>query len=229
LTTSNVAWWFQQLRMLMQRISPSLRFLRQQPWPLYHIFQVYVYALVVYAAMKAGCGISPQQIRSLGNDKYFICKLNPRAYYSGSHTYSYFKITKNGRDFFLALNLDVSIVGYKSIVLNLDVVATKYAPKNINKRDNVMFFIECKSVNYASPEYVATVLGQSFLVKRGQHPYVGIEDLLAVRGKATYSSKELCKLTSRWKRSVKIVDCINPKSEGERKLLQEVMNLLGKI
>ncbi len=52
--------------------------------------------------------------------------------------------------------------------LSLDIaMITGCTPGNTVDRRDVVFFLECKSVNHAPPELVATVLGQSFFSEEG--------------------------------------------------------------
>lgn len=227
--------WLNELEKLVKKVSSGLRILSNFKRQ-YQIFQAYVYTLSVYAIHEIGdssISIDPQQLDAQG---HFVFKNNPRAYYSGSsQAFSYFKINIDGRDFFAVLNIDAYVGVYRITPnprLNLDIaIITDQIRGNIVDRDDVVFFIECKSVNHASPEYVATALGQSFLIKRNirrhtPHPYAHVTDLLAVRGTVTPAARGLLNLVSRWRRRVNCVDQISPGQPGENALRREVRNII---
>jgi len=134
---------------------------------LYQIFQAYVYTLLVYSIINMEMDISINAM-NLNPQGLFRFKNNPRAPYSSN--FSYFRISinnnNNRKDFYIVININVNFENNEeSPILNLDVAIIDVPPENNNIRpQNILFFIECKSVDRASPEYVATVLGQYMLI-----------------------------------------------------------------
>jgi len=162
--------------------------------------------------------LNPQQ---LDGDR-FVFKLSPRAYYfSSNKVFSFFAFDVNGREYSLVLNIDAIVHGNGRYArLNLDVAVLEGAlSSNSVDRFGVVFFAECKSTDNASPEYVATVFGQRYIVKHGNHPHANIMDILAVRGKATSYARNMCNIvSSRFRVNIGVVDDLSPGGVGIRRL-----------
>lgn len=214
---------------LIRRIGSNFKFLNQ-------VFQAYVYTLLAHAARKNGIRISPQNVH--GNE--FVFKLATRG---DPRRYSYFIIDRGGKRFSLLLNVNVRVGNVTqawsrgNALLNLDIslIEGDSVSEPVN-RGNIIFFIECKSVDNASPQYVATVIGQKLLVKRKltkakNHPYINITDLLAVRGKATPSTKIIAQMikSRRWMLAVDVVDIIAPGQSGKREIERKITSLLSQL
>jgi len=172
--------------------------------------------------------LNPQQ---LDGDR-FVFKLSPRAYYfssSSDKVFSFFTFDVNGQEYSLVLNIDATVRDDRKYSrLNLDVAVLEgVLSSNSVDRFSVVFFAECKSIGNATPEYVATVFGQRYIVKHGHHPHADMMDILAVRGKATSYAMNMCDIvSSRFRVNIDVVDNLRPGGVGIRKLESATSRLI---
>jgi len=238
--------WLDEVERFIKLVEPAINAIADRARiqrRLNQVFQCYVYALTAYAAHVERYSLTP---RNLDPSNAFVFKLGAGRGYGRSSRFSYFIIDIDGKGMMLLNNILVSV--YSNSLLSLDVAIVRgTTPSDYMNRENVAFFAECKSLNSASSQLIATVLGQNFLVKRRicvermricrDHPYQDIPDLLVVRGTASPSLRNIAARTRNWSRlPIDIVDRVNPYGPNSgmygtdsNTYIERVRNILSRI